>query len=71
MHLVSEMIPSCTVIPYDIEPIGKHQHVFLVYISNFHYVETEFQEPYAPGTNGGRIPGSSKELLNTCPIDEQ
>ena len=33
------------------------------------YVEIEFQEPVPAATCGGRIPYSSKELVNTWPID--
>ena len=31
--------------------------------------QTKFQEPFTPASWGGRIPESSKELVNTCPID--
>lgn len=67
--MVSERIPSYTVIPYEIESITKHRHVILVYISNVHYVETEFQEPFASEAYGGRIPWPSTELVSICPID--
>ena len=44
----SEKIPSYTVIPCEVESYTRHQHVVLGYISNVHYVATEFQEPFAP-----------------------
>ena len=40
----SERIPSYTVIPCEVESNVRHQHVVLGYISNIHYVTTEFQE---------------------------
>ena len=30
---------------------------------------TELQEPFTPTSWGGKIPESSKKLVNTCPID--
>ena len=30
---------------------------------------TEFQEPFAQASWGGKIPESSKEFVNTCPVD--
>ena len=65
----SERISVYTVIPYEVESIASYQHAVLVYISNVLYVEIEFQEPFPAATCGGRIPYSSKELVNTWPID--
>ena len=65
----SERIPSYTVIPCEVESNVRHQHVVLGYISNIHYVTTEFQELFAPASCGGRIPESSKELVSsTLPL---
>ena len=65
----SERIPSYTVIQVEVESNTRHQHVVFGYISDAHYVATEFQEPFAPASWGGRIPESSKELVNTCSIN--
>ena len=51
----SERIPSYTVITYEVESNITHQHVVLGYISNVYYVATEFQEPFAPASWGGRF----------------
>ena len=34
-----------------------------------HYVSTEFHEPFPPAMWGGSIAGSSREFVNTCPVD--
>ena len=57
-------------IPCEAESDTTHQHVALGYISNNYYMATEFQEQLAAASWGGRIPESSKELLNTCPRDD-
>ena len=58
-----------TAIPCEVESSARHQHAVLGYISNGHYVTTEFQELFAPASCGGRIPESSKELVSsTLPL---
>ena len=39
------------------------------YIGNAHYVSTEPHEPFAPAMWVGSFAGSSREFVNTCPVD--
>ena len=41
----------------------------ILVIGNVHYVSTEFHEPFPPAMWGGSIAGSSREFVNTCPVD--
>ena len=34
-----------------------------------HYVSTEFHEPFPPAMWRGSTAGSSREFVNTCPVD--
>ena len=65
----SERIPSYTILPFDKDSVASPQHVVVGYIGNVHYVSTEFHEPFPPAMWGGSIAGSSREFVNTCPVD--
>ena len=65
----SERIPSYTILPFDKDSVASPQHVVVGYIDNVHYVSTEFHEPFPPAMWGGSIAGSSREFVNTCPVD--
>ena len=66
----SERIPSYIILPFDEDFIANPQLVVVGYIGNVHYVSTEFHEPLPPAMWGGSIAGSSRELANTCPVDD-
>ena len=65
----SERIPSYTILPFHEDYVASPQHVVVGYIGNVHYVSTEFHEPFPPAMWGGSIAGSSREFVNTCPVD--
>ena len=65
----SERIPSYIMLPFEEDSIANPQPVVLRYIGNVHYVSTEFHEPLPVAMWGGSIAGSSRELINTCPVD--
>ena len=65
----SERIPSYTILPFDEDSVASPQQVVVGYIGNAHYVSTEPHEPFAPAMWGGSIAGSSREFVNTCPVD--
>ena len=65
----SERIPSYTILPFGEDSVASPQHVVVGYIANVHYVSTEFHEPFPPAMWGGSIAGSSREFVNTCPVD--
>ena len=65
----SERIPSYTILPFDKDSVASSQHVVVGYIGNVHYVSMEFHEPFPPAMCGGSIAGSSREFVNTCPVD--
>ena len=65
----SERIPSYTILPFDKDSVASSQHVVVGYIGNVHYVSMEFHEPFPPAMWGGSIAGSSREFVNTCPVD--
>ena len=65
----SERIPSYTILPFDEDSAAKPQHVVVGYIGNAHYVSTEPHEPFAPAMWVGSFAGSSREFVNTCPVD--
>ena len=65
----SEKIPSYTILPFDEDSVASPQHVVVGYIGNVHYVSTEFHDPFPPAMWGGSIAGSSREFVNTCPVD--
>ena len=65
----SERIPSYTILPFDEDSVASPQHVVVGYIGNVHYVPTEFRKPFPPAMWGESIAGSSREFVNTCPVD--
>ena len=65
----SERIPSYTILPFHEDYVASPQHVVVGYIGNVHYVSTEFHDPFPPAMWGGSIAGSSREFVNTCPVD--
>ena len=65
----SERIPSYTILPFDEDSAASPQHVIVGYIGNTHYVSTEPHEPFAPAMWVGSFAGSSREFVNTCPVD--
>ena len=65
----SERIPSYTILPFHEDYVASSQHVVVEYIGNVHCVSTEFHEPFPPAMWGGSIAGSSREFVNTCPVD--
>ena len=65
----SERKPSDTILSLDEDSVASPQHVVAEYIGHDYYVSTEFHEQFSPAMWGGSIAGSTKEFVNTCPVD--